>query len=175
MVTGTVAAGAVHSLALTAGGTVYGWGVNGSGQVGDDSTTTRTSPVSVLTGAMAIAAGHQHSLAVKADGTAWAWGNATNGRLGNGGSSGLLDVPTQISSFTSVVAVAAGFTRSLALKSDGTVWGFGSNGSGEIGDGTTTQRTTPVQVVGLSGVVAIAAGESTSYALQADGAGGGWV
>jgi alpha-tubulin suppressor-like RCC1 family protein len=61
------------------------------------------------------------------------------------------------------------------LKSDGTVWGFGSNGSGEIGDGTTTQRTTPVQVVGLSGVVAIAAGESTSYALQADGAGGGWV
>jgi alpha-tubulin suppressor-like RCC1 family protein len=80
-----------------------------------------------------------------------------------------------VSGLTDVVAVAAGASHSLALRADGTVWAFGRNANGALGDGTTTDRTTPVPVVGLSGVVAIAAGNETSYALQADGAGAGLV
>jgi alpha-tubulin suppressor-like RCC1 family protein len=65
--------------------------------------------------------------------------------------------------------VAAGSSHSLALKNDGTVWAWGYNTSQQLGDGTTTQRTTPVQVVGLNGVIAIAATSTGSIALKSDG------
>jgi alpha-tubulin suppressor-like RCC1 family protein len=172
LIVGAIAAGDTHSVALEADGTVWAWGANGFGQVGDASWTTRLAPVPVLTGAVAIAAGYTHTLAVKADGTAWAWGAGGFGRLGNGGQSNA-NAPVQVTGLTGVVAVAAGQWHSLALKADGTVWAFGRNESGELGDGTTTQRTTAVQVTGLGGVVAIAAGYGTSYALQADAATGG--
>jgi alpha-tubulin suppressor-like RCC1 family protein len=74
-----------------------------------------------------------------------------------------------------VIAVAAGHAHSLALKSDGTVWAWGANGLGELGDGTNTQRSTPVQVVGLSGVTEIAAGREFSLAIQGGGASAGTV
>ena len=128
-----------------------------------------------MTGAAAISMGCWHALAAKADGTVWAWGTATNGRLGNGSSQGLILSPVQATSVTSAVAVAAGMSHSLVLKSDGTVWAFGQNEHGKLGDGTTTDRTTAVQVIGLTGIVAIAAGRDASYAVQSDGAGGGLV
>lgn len=174
MITGAIAAGGYHSAALAADGTVWTWGQNPWGQVGDGTYTTRLTPVSVLTDATAISTGLVHTLAVKADGTLWAWGYGANGRLGYGSTSNRT-VPTQAVGLTNVVAVAAGESHSLALRDDGTVWAFGLNNDGELGDGTTTQRTTPVQVVGLTGVIAIAAGKATSYALQADGANGGIV
>jgi alpha-tubulin suppressor-like RCC1 family protein len=174
VITGALAAGELHSVALTAGGVVWAWGQNATGAVGDGSTAIRLAPVSVLSGAAAVAAGQSHTLAAKADGTLWAWGTGGDGRLGTGTTGNRL-TPTEVSGLTNVVAVAAGDRHSLALKADGTVWGFGHNADGAVGDGTTTNRTTPVQVVGLSGVVAIAAGNGTSYALQADGAGTGLV
>jgi hypothetical protein len=91
--------------------------------------------------------------------------------LGRTGSS----APAVIPSFSNVVAVATGAEHSLAVKADGTVWAWGLNDSGQLGDGTTTNRSSPVQVVGLSGVTAIAAGQNFSLALETDGHGGGWV
>ena len=95
--------------------------------------------------------------------------------MGLGAGSGSTQSPTQVSGFTNAVAVSAGNSHSLVLKSDGSVWSFGSNQYGQLGDGTTTDRTTPVQVTGLTGVIAVAAARYNSYALQTDGAGGGIV
>src|SRR5665213_1602411 len=82
----SIAAGASHSLALKNDGTVWAWGDNGAGELGDGTTTQRNTPLQVsgLTGVVAVAAGHFHSLAVKSDGTVWAWGDNNSGDLGDG-------------------------------------------------------------------------------------------
>jgi alpha-tubulin suppressor-like RCC1 family protein len=165
----------VHNLALKSDGTVWAWGSNTSGQLGDGSTTGRLTPVQVseLMGAAAIAGGFSHSLALKSDGTVWAWGDNNYGQLGDG-SATQRKTPVQVSGLTGVVAVAGGDIHSLALKSDGTVWAWGANYSGTLGDGTTTNRTTPVEVSGLTGVVAIAGYYAHSLALKSDGTVWAW-
>jgi alpha-tubulin suppressor-like RCC1 family protein len=119
----------------------------------------------------AVSAGDSHVMTAKADGTAWGWGTNTHGQLGTGNTNASND-PVQVSGITSVIAVAADGSyqsRTLALKADGTVWGWGSNEFGELGDGTTTQRLSPVQTSGLSDAVAIATGGSHSLALKSNG------
>ncbi|MGC9030112.1 MAG: RCC1 domain-containing protein [Desulfomonilaceae bacterium] len=150
-----------HALALKSDGTVWAWGYNGAGQLGDGTTTYRATPVQVsgLNDVIAIAAGGGiadgltfpgHSLALKSDGTVWAWGYNGYGQLGDGTTTNRL-TPVQVSGLTNVVAIAAGGLHSLAKKSDGTVWAWGYNGYGQLGDGTTTNRLTPVQVSGITG------------------------
>jgi alpha-tubulin suppressor-like RCC1 family protein len=155
-----IAAGVDHGLALLSNGTVMAWGSNGSGQVGDGTTTMRLSPVRVsgLSGAVAIAAGDNHSLAVLSNGTVMAWGANGNGQLGTGQASRFSATPVRVSGLGGVTALAAGNADSFALLSNGTMMAWGGNGSGQLGDGTTTERHTPVPVPGLSGVTAIAAG-----------------
>jgi RHS repeat-associated protein len=174
----SVAAADQHTMALKSDGTVWGWGLNNSGQVGDGTTTMRYSPVQVtgLSGATAVAAGDAFSAAVKSDGTVWAWGLNTSGQLGNGTTTSST-IPVQVSALTGVVAVAAGSNHALALKSDGTVWAWGTDGYGECGDGNSLgYRTTPVQATGLTGVVQIAASidNSSSYAVKSDGTVWAW-
>jgi alpha-tubulin suppressor-like RCC1 family protein len=168
-ITGAIALGSSHTLALKSDGTAWSWGANNSGQLGDGSTTQRTAPVQVsgLTGVTAIAAGGSHSLALKNDGSVWAWGYNWYGQLGDGGSANRT-VPFQIGGLSSVVAIAAGDNHSLAVTSDGSIWAWGYNFYGQVGDGTNTIRRTPVQVTGLVGVAAIAAGASHSLALKND-------
>lgn len=166
-----------HSLALKADGTVWAWGTNRSGQLGDGTTTTRRTPVQVsgLTGITSIAAGPWHSLAVKNDGTVWAWGHNSFGELGDGTTTGQL-VPVQVSGLNGATAVACGggldinsanSAHSLALKGDGTVWAWGANTFGQLGDATRQNRLTAVQVPGLAGVATIAAGATHSVAITA--------
>ncbi|MDQ0059947.1 RCC1 domain-containing protein [Paenibacillus harenae] len=143
-----IAAGYSHSLALNSNGTVWAWGSNSSGQLGDASTTTRYTPVQVtnLGSVTAIAAGSSHTLAVKSDGTVWAWGDNFSGELGDGSTTGSSS-PIQVSELDSVSAIATSDgSHSLAVKSDRTVWAWGNNYLGQLGDGTTTNRYTPVQV-----------------------------
>ncbi|MBI3043630.1 MAG: fibronectin type III domain-containing protein, partial [Betaproteobacteria bacterium] len=169
-----IVAGEWHSLAMKSDGTLWAWGSNSLGSLGDGTTINRLTPVQVatLTGVTAIGAGSGYSLAAKSDGTVWSWGKNYYGQLGDGSTTSR-SLPVQILGLTNVVAFAAGgvadFGHSMALKSDGTVWAWGTNGAGQLGDGTTTTRYTPVQVVGLSGVTAIAAGEGHSMALKSDG------
>jgi len=178
-----VAAGYYHSLAMKSNGTVWSWGYNGYGQLGDGTTTQRNTPaqVSGLAGITAVAAGYYQSLALKSDGTVWAWGYNGNGQLGDGttGTNRLNPVP--VSGLTgTVTAIAGGTNHSIALKSDGTVWTWGYNGYGQLGDGTYTQNPTPVQVHGpgnvgfLTGIIAIAGGENHSIALKSDGTVWAW-
>jgi RHS repeat-associated protein len=158
-----IAAGASHSLAIRNDGTVCAWGLNSSGQLGNNSTTNAKSPVQVrnLTGATAVAGGASHSLALKSDGTVWAWGLNSSGQLGNGTTT-TSKIPVQVKNLTNIIAIAAGANDSLALKSDGTVWAWGLNSSGQLGNGTTTNATTPVQVKNLTGIATIGSGASHS-------------
>jgi alpha-tubulin suppressor-like RCC1 family protein len=159
-----------HSLFLKGDGTVWAVGDNQVGQLGDGTTTSRTSPVQVqgITGIQAIAAGNAHSLFSKSDGTAWAAGYNTDGELGDGTTT-IRTTPVQVLGLTDVQAVSAGEYHSLFLKADGTVWAVGANTIGELGDGTTTNRSIPVQVQGLTGGQAIAAGYHDTMILKVDG------
>ncbi len=181
-----------HSLALKPDGTVTSWGKNIDGQLGNNTMTESHVPVSVssLTGVVAIAAGKNHSLALKNDGSVWAWGSNRDGQLGTTSSTTCTDfdqvqiscslIPIQIPSFTGVIAIAAGWDHSLAVKSDGSVWAWGANSFGGLGDGTHTSRSSPVQVLGpggsgtLSRVQAVSAGQYHSLALKTDGTVWAW-
>jgi len=158
------------ALEVKAAGTPMSWGHNGNGQVGDGTTTPRSTPVQVsgLSQVIAIAGANTFSLAVANDGTVWAWGYNGSGQLGDGSTTDRHS-PVQVNNLVGVKAVAGGSEHSLALLNDGTVWSWGGNGSGALGNGTTTDSTTPVQVSNLSGVTAIAAGLDHSIALLADG------
>jgi hypothetical protein len=170
-----IAGGYVHSLAVKADGTVYAWGTNGNGQLGDGTTAQQCTPVQVagLTGASNAAAGYGHSIALKTDGTVWAWGAGNLGQIGDGTTTGRANA-LAVPGLYSVAAVAAGGYHNLAVKLDGTVWAWGTNSNGELGDGTTTQRNSPVQVTGLTDVVAVAAGYRHSMALKSDGTVWAW-
>jgi alpha-tubulin suppressor-like RCC1 family protein len=175
-----VSAGASHSLALLANGTVMAWGGNESGQLGTGNLKSSAVPVSVkgLTGVTAIAAGANFSLALLSNGTVEAWGSDESGQLANGtiGEEEVLsNVPVQVGTLTGVTAIAAGAEHGLALMSDHTVMAWGEDNYGEIGDGAIQPRQeTPVAVTGLSGVAAISAGTGDSVALLSNGSAVAW-
>jgi alpha-tubulin suppressor-like RCC1 family protein/PKD repeat protein len=202
-----------HVLALKADGTVWAWGVNSSGQLGNGGTSSSSLPVLVsgLNDVIAISAGGNVSMALKSDGTVWAWGTNDSGQAGNGTSGGSNTVPvksgvnnviaiaagfyhcaavksdgnvwewgwmpgatpTQVAGISNVVSVADGsgtYPLTLALKSDGTVWAWGQNDYGQLGNGSTTSSPyVPVQVASLNNVVSIAVGDKTAVAVKGDG------
>lgn len=175
--TKVVASGSGHSLVIKSDGSVWGWGANSRGELGDGTTVAvQSSPVrAIASGARDIAANNGSSYVLKADGTLWSYGYNASGQLGIGGYVNQL-VPQQITTLTNVVAVAADSVSALALRSDGTVWTWGPGSSGQLGNGTfITKSPTPVQVVNLTNVVAIAAGGSTAhFALKDDGTVWAW-
>jgi alpha-tubulin suppressor-like RCC1 family protein len=162
-----VSAGNSYALALTSDGSVWAWGGNGSGQLGDGTTTESNVPVQVtdLTGIVAVSAGSDVSVALRSDGTVWTWGGNTGGDLGDGTTTAS-STPVEVTGLTGVTQIAAGGAFVLALRSDGTVWAWGSNESGELGTGTGSDSDVPVQVTGLSRVTAIAAGADDSMAVE---------
>lgn len=164
---------AYHGMALSENGTVWTWGKNDNGELGNGTTIQQNAPVMVtgLSDVKAIAAGGYYSLALKSDGTVWAWGVNGSGELGDGTTTDRF-VPVQVDGLTDVIAIAAGGSHSLAVKQDGTVWAWGSNTYGTLGDGTRTHRTRPVQVRNLQHIVAVAGGGYHSLAV--DRAGNVW-
>jgi alpha-tubulin suppressor-like RCC1 family protein len=167
-----LAAGGAHSMGVLTNGTVWSWGSNALGQLGDGTTVlSRTVPVPAtgLSGVfVAVAGGVAHSLALRDDGRVFAWGLNSDGQLGDGTTT-LRRQPVQVSGLTGVVATAAGAAHSLALKDDGTVVAWGANLFGQVGDNTNTRRLTPVNVSGLSTAVGIAAGGFHSLGVLSSG------
>jgi alpha-tubulin suppressor-like RCC1 family protein len=161
-----VAAGARHSLALRADGTVASWGANEFGQLGSGTGTMSETPVTVqgVNGVKAIAAGASHSLALLSNGTVMAWGDNESGQLGNGTTTSS-EAPVAVKGLSGVRSISAGADFSLALLGNGTVMAWGNDESGQLGNGKTTSSTTPVAVKGLSGVSAVAAGGNFALAL----------
>lgn len=165
-----IAAGQDFSLVLTNDGKVWGFGNNDSGQLGDGTTTLRTSPVQVsgLANVVQIAAGGYHGLALLSDGTVRSWGQNKVGALGDG-TTATRTVPVQVKNVSNVINIAAGYFHSLAVGFDGKAWAWGWNRYGQVGDGTNINRNAPVQMTGLSGVQQVSAGSYHSIALGFDG------
>ncbi|MBU0674446.1 MAG: hypothetical protein KJ950_07375 [Proteobacteria bacterium] len=175
-VTPKISAGNYHNLVLSNDGTVWGWGSNSYGQL--DITPTGNDPVILprqlnITRAKAIAAGQNDTAIVRADGTLWTCGTNERNQLGHhldGGSQSALD---QANLTGNVVMTSAGGYHIMALLDDGTVWGFGKNSAGQLGNGGSDSKSyAAVQAAGsLSGVTvtAIAAGQDHSLALDSTG------
>jgi len=176
------AAGSNHTLALTASGQLFAWGINDFGQIGNGNQLNSPTPVPVsVAGALAgktvvaVDAGTAHSLALTADGDVLAWGSNEFGQLGDGTrTSRLLPQPIDRSGTLSgktITAIAAGRDFSLALTSDGMVFAWGDNSRNQLGDGTTTLRPAPVAVRldGIGPITTIDAGYFHSGAITATG------
>jgi alpha-tubulin suppressor-like RCC1 family protein len=178
-----VAAGDEATLIVQAGGTVDAFGANGTGAAGGAVGVTRQSPAPVdgLSGVIAVAAGGSGSFALKADGTVWAWGD--NDVLGNAAAVAGADTPTPVPVAlppgSHATAIAAGAGHALALLDDGSVWGWGANWAGQVGDGSGAASAEPVRVIappapGTPRVTAISAGDYASFALLDDGTFRAW-
>ncbi len=162
----SIAAGVGHALAIATDGSVWGWGLFEHWNAPER--------VIGLANATAVAGGEFHNLAITADRRVWTWGANYWGQLGDGSTVTLTGRGPSPIELTDATAISAGVQHSLVLLADGTVWAFGGNDSGQLGDGTTTQRPSPVRVTGLVGIVAISAGSFNSFALAGDGTVWSW-
>jgi alpha-tubulin suppressor-like RCC1 family protein len=165
--------GELHTCAVLGNGTVRCWGDNTYGQLGDGSKTAATTPIAVvgLAGAVAVAAGSSHSCALLKDGTLWCWGGNAFGQLGDGTTADKT-TPVQVQGLgSSVTTVSAGLAHTCAIQQNGTVWCWGSNLAGQLGDGTKTDKVIPVQVLGLAAAgAALSAGGFHTCARLTNGA-----
>ncbi len=150
-----ISAGTSTFLALKENGTVWGWGQNSYGQIGDGTQMDRSKPTrTLISEVVAISAGGDFGMALKKDGTVWTWGDNSKGALGDGTTTGRLK-PGPVPNLSDIKAISAGWTFAVALKKDGTLWAWGNNKSGQLGIGTTSDlpQTTPVQVQGITGTI----------------------
>jgi alpha-tubulin suppressor-like RCC1 family protein len=161
-----------QTCALLSSGEIQCWGHNYWGQLGNGSTTLQAAPADVIwqnVTATEFFGGGQHTCALTPAGGMKCWGNNTSGQLGNGTTISNL-VAVDVTGLSSgVTAVAMGGSHTCALTRGGIVKCWGDNTYGQLGEGSTTRRTTPVQVSGLSGVIAISAGNAHTCALKSDG------
>ena len=159
------ACGDYFSLATTTDGKLYAWGYNGLGQLGQGNTTNYSSPVQVgaLTTWADVSAGNLHTLAVKTDGTLWTWGLNNYGQLGLSNYTTPINSPVQVGALTTWSKPSGLRTASGVLKTDGTLWGMGWNGYGELGTSNTTTYNSPVQVGALTTWSVIAQGPGRYY------------
>ena len=170
-----VASGNDHGCAVTSSGGVLCWGDNSSGQLGG---TGDSSPVpevvSLPARASMVASGGAHSCALTTAGAVWCWGDNTNGQLGNN-SNNQSSAPVAVSGLSSGVrAIAAGVSSTCAIKTDGSVWCWGLNDVGELGNNSTTDSPVPVAVNGLSGVTQISMGAYHACAIATSGSAWCW-
>ena len=188
----TVETGFSHTLVIRSDGSLWGWGGNSRGEVGDGTTRRVSFPTKIMDDAISLAAGARTSFAVKADGSLWAWGENYRGSLGSGMLSTWCSLdnifisesylnPTEI--MDNVIFVASGVFHNMAIKSDGSLWVWGKNSYGVIGNGKKTtivdfiltednDVTRPMKV--MENIVCAAAGWNTSFAIDFNGVLWGW-
>lgn len=176
-----ISGGNGHTLALSTTGEAFAWGHNYYGQAGDDTRVDRSTPVAVMMPEgitlASVSAGSYHSLGLSTTGDAFAWGWNEHGQLGDGS---LQDRRRPVAVFMPaggfLTAISAANRHSLAITTDGVAYSWGSNASGQLGDGTTTARRTPVAVMVPAGmdIYAISGGTAHSVALSTTGVAYGW-
>ena len=154
--------------------TAYAWGRATNGQLGDNTTVSKSSPVSVVGGYTdwsEVSSGDEHSLGLRTNGTTWSWGQANNGRLGNNTATGNVSSPVSVvGGFTDWCNISAGLNFSLAIRTNGTIWGSGLQTEGQLGDGTAANKSSPVSVVGgFTDWCQVSAGNNHSAAVRTNG------
>jgi len=151
---------------------MWSWGQNSGGQLGQNDTVVRSSPVQIgaLTTWYQVSSGDSHCVAIKTDGTMWSWGANSEGQLALGDAGGFTarSSPVQIGALTTWSKIAAGI-NSVAIKTDGTMWSWGGNFYGGLGINNTANRSSPVQIGALTTWSQIAAGYAFSLAIKTDG------
>jgi alpha-tubulin suppressor-like RCC1 family protein len=182
-----VACGNTHTAAIKTDGTLWLWGINLQGQLGDNTTITKSTPVTTFAGGTnwkQVSGGNSHTAAVKTDGTLWTWGlcNSSNksgivliGALGINNTT-LLNISTPVTTFaggTNWKQVSCGQFYAAAIKTDGTLWTWGQGGSGQLGNNAAANRITPVTTfaggTNWKQVSAFPFGSASTSAIKTDG------
>jgi alpha-tubulin suppressor-like RCC1 family protein len=170
--------GVGFSLAVRQNGSAWAWGCNNTGQLGDNTTVNKSSPVSVVGGFTnwcQLSAGDDHSLGVRQNGTAWAWGLGTCGRLGDNTTVSKSSPVSVVGGFTDWCQVSAGSAHSLGVRQNGTAWAWGAGSLGRLGNNCTTTRSSPVSVVGgFTDWCQVSAGCDFSLAVRQNGTAWAW-
>ena len=168
-----VACGRQHTAAIKTDGTLWVWGSNGSGALGDNTATARSSPVTTVGGGTnwkQVSGGTTYTAAIKTDGTLWTWGNNGNGRLGDGTTLDRSSPVTTAGGGVNWKQVSCGDAHTAAIKTDGTLWTWGKNDDGRCGDGTITDRSSPVTTAGGgTDWKQVAGGGKITIAIKIDG------
>lgn len=162
-----VSLGEYHSGAITEDGSLWMWGWNQDGQLGDGTTEEKHTPVKVMENVKMISLGELHSGAIKEDGSLWMWGYDQWGQLGDGTNDKVKDELTPVKVMEKVKSVSLGDFYSGAIKEDGSLWMWGDNGYGQLGDGTTEEKHTPVKI--MENVKNVNLGVECSGAITEDG------
>ncbi len=164
-----------HNVGIQTNGTLWAWGFNIDGQIGDNTTINKTVPTQIgaATNWKMVAVHFNNSFAIKTNGTLWGWGGNADGQLGNGTIIGK-KVPTQIGTANNWLSVSVGFSHTLAIKTNGTLWAWGSNSFGRLGNGTFNNQLLPIQIGTASNWVKIVACSIGSLAIKSDGTLWGW-
>ena len=172
-----VSAGMAHSAAVLTDGSLWAWGVNLDGQIGQGTFWgTHTSPVSVPsvnTNWASVSAGSFHTVAIQTDGTLWAWGNNYFGQLGDGTATSKSS-PVRIGTASNWVSVSAGFAHTVAIRTDGSLWAWGNNEVGQLGDNSLNSRLSPVRIGTASNWASVSAGGFHTVATRTDGSIWAW-
>ena len=158
------------NLAIKSDGTLWAWGKNSFGELGDNSTSNKSVPTQIGTDNnwLEVAAGTDHSVAIKTNGTLWAWGRNTYGQVGDG-TTIQRRTPTQISTATDWQSISAGTSHTLAIKTDGTLWAWGRNHYGQLGNNANNNINTPTQIGTESNWRSIHAGSNHNLATKNNG------
>ena len=173
-----MAAGAYHTVAIKNDGTLWAWGLNEYGQLGNCTTTNNTYPVQVMSDVKSVSAGYEHTVALKEDGTLWAWGRNNFGQLGlgDGGAGKERTSPKQIGVATNWVSVFAGYAHTLAIDNDGKFWAWGQNYYGQLGKGyafddpsDSNAHYSPVQVGTATDWITVSVGNYHTVVLKKNG------
>jgi alpha-tubulin suppressor-like RCC1 family protein len=173
-----IAVGNESACAVALSGALSCWGANEHGQLGDGTLVDRPSPVTVVSlgGIVEAALGYEHGCALKTDGSVWCWGDNAYGQLGDGTRASRPTATAAVIGITTAAHLAAWLEHTCAVLKDGSVWCWGRNNVGQLGDGTTTDRPTPVRAGTIANAVEITAGgeatpssESHTCARGSDG------
>jgi alpha-tubulin suppressor-like RCC1 family protein len=169
----SVSGGSAHTTAIKTDGTLWVWGNNGSGQLGINAITGRTTPVTTFLGGTnwkSVSCGNVHTVAIKTDGTLWVWGSNSSGQLGINDTATRTTPVTTFLGGTNWKSVACGQLHTVAIKTDGTLWTWGLGTSGQLGINNTADRTTPVTTfLGGTNWKSVACGDSFTAAIKTDG------
>ncbi|MCL1874885.1 MAG: InlB B-repeat-containing protein [Synergistaceae bacterium] len=169
-------AGLYHTIAIKTDGSLWAWGFNHYGQLGDGTYNDSNTPQRVGTANdwAAVTAGQYHSIALKTDGSLWSWGYNYNGQLGDGSTDFYRNTPQRVGTTNDWKAIVSGYQHTLAIKTDGSLWAWGMNDLGQLGDGTDADSKTPQQVGTTNDWAAVAAGSFHTIAIKTDGSLWAW-
>jgi alpha-tubulin suppressor-like RCC1 family protein len=168
-----VSAGILHTAAIKTDGTLWTWGYNNNGQLGDNSVSNKSSPVQTIsfgTNWKQVVCGSSHTAAIKTDGTLWLWGDNLYGQLGDNSISDKSSPVQTISFGTNWKQVVCGSTYTAAIKTDGTLWLWGRDNYGQLGDNSVSNKSSPVQTISAgTNWKQVSSGAGHTAAIKTDG------